>query len=210
MSRWTQKDVDALLAKNPKLRVTVQGKPAKKRSKPSISDKYRSVSERAFASEGYLVLLDQFGFMAHDVTIYHEPISLTLEGGKYSPDFLILTGLGERLFVEVKGSSRTRTATQGRGYASTRAKLRAAAERYYFFRWFEARREQGTWEIAEVISKKRRLKGIVDAQIRAGLKSYYGGLLTTGDGASEWLTMAKTVLDLLEMVEQLEQRVAGF
>ena len=71
-----------------------------------------------------------------------------LEGGSYLPDFLHVLDTGEMVIVEVKGSPKQK------GYASSRAKLHAAAERYPFFLWFQATyvKERGNedWNLEQI------------------------------------------------------------
>lgn len=67
------------------------------------------------------------------VLTMYEPLSFNLPGSRYTPDFLHILADGEQCFVEVKGSK------SQRGYRDARAKLRAAADVFPFYSWFEVR-----------------------------------------------------------------------
>lgn len=197
---WTQKDLDKALAKNPRVKVLSQTA-LKKPSAKVKPDEYKSAGERAFSTSGYLALLADLPAGTSIAQMYYEPKKFAIDGGGYTPDFLFLTDAGERLFVEVKGSKHQKN------YRSARCKLRAAAERYFFFRWFEATRVGGQWRIEEIVSKKRKLK-LLSPQARIALKNRMRELAI--DGAGVGITMPKTIIDLVEFIDLLEEQIAGY
>ena len=67
------------------------------------------------------------------VLTMYEPVTFHIPGSNYTPDFLHILADGEQCFVEVKGSKAQR------GYRDARAKLRAAADVFPFYSWFEVR-----------------------------------------------------------------------
>ncbi|MBX3004538.1 MAG: hypothetical protein KF821_01775 [Anaerolineales bacterium] len=91
---------------------------------------YRSRAERRWASEGQILIAELFHTPV-EVTLY-EPMSFSVPGGRYTPDFLHILSTGEQVFVEIKGSRRQTN------YRDARSKLRAAAEVYPYFHWVEA------------------------------------------------------------------------
>jgi hypothetical protein len=94
------------------------------------SQDYKSKAERHWAANGPLLIADEF-FTAVAVTLY-EPISFSLPGGRYTPDFLHILATGEMVFVEIKATRKQKN------YRDARSKLRAAAELYPYFYFVEA------------------------------------------------------------------------
>lgn len=63
-------------------------------------------------------------------TAIYEPFDLPVDGGSYLPDWLFVDSESLVMtFAEVKGSWQAKNARAGR------VKLKAAADRYWFFRW---------------------------------------------------------------------------
>ena len=93
--------------------------------------KYRSESERLWGDMyGQIYIQDVFG---HPVLQQnYEPITFSIPGGVYTPDFLYILNNGNMLFVEIKGSK------EQKNYRDARSKLRACAEVYYWAYWMEA------------------------------------------------------------------------
>ena len=101
--------------------------------------KYKSKAEEYFAQYGWLVVGDELG--QRIAWMQYEPMTFHLPGGKYTPDFLLITDTGRMVFVEVKGSNKEK------GYRDARSKLRAAASLHPWATWYEWRGGRGDWAL---------------------------------------------------------------
>ncbi len=115
------------------------------RAKAQLSrllDPYKSKTEARWAQIGAAWMGGCYGV---DVLEWrYEPISFTLPGGSYKPDFMYIFSDGMVIFVEVKGS------THQKNYRDARSKLRAAAELYPWFVFCEVKPVGGNWDIEEI------------------------------------------------------------
>lgn len=91
---------------------------------------FDSRSEAWWHEYGTLILADhlQVGI----VLMQYHPVTFSLPGGTYTPDFLHVTADGHIIIVEIKGSKRQHN------YRDARSKLRAAADLYRWATFFEA------------------------------------------------------------------------
>jgi len=92
---------------------------------------WASAEERWWLTCGPTLLGDELGSAV--VETRYIPLRFRLPGGWYTPDYLHILETGRMIFIEVKGSR------QQRNYRDARSKLRAAAEWYPFFAWYEVR-----------------------------------------------------------------------
>lgn len=116
----------------------------KSRAKIISTSIYRSTTEQRWAIQGRAIMGALIGQPVH-IELY-EPVTLKLPGGSYTPDFLYVFDDGLTAFVEVKGS------TKQRGYRDARAKLRAAAELYAIWDFYEVR-PGATWTVEKITRK---------------------------------------------------------
>jgi len=116
---------------------------------------YKSKLEEEFANHVGLILLED-ACQCEVALMLYEPCTWHLAGGKYTPDFCAFLQDGRVAFVEIKGgrgaspSLRSKAARAQKGYRDTRSKLRAAAETYPMFLWFEVRMGGGDCDIERI------------------------------------------------------------
>ncbi len=107
---------------------------------------FDSKTEQVFAEVGATLLGAHFG--KRIVVVEYHPLAFMLPGGRYSPDFIFVAEDGRATFVECKGTDKARN------YRDARSKLRAAASRFPYFTFVEARwpdqRRKLAWEIEEI------------------------------------------------------------
>jgi hypothetical protein len=117
-----------------------------------ITPPYRSTLEAEWAAVGPAVIAETTG-QPVAFTLY-EPLTFHLPGGSYTPDFLHILQDGEQCFVEVKaliiGKNGENNSRSQRGYRDARAKLRAAADVYPFYTWFEVRIARHTYDLERI------------------------------------------------------------
>lgn len=101
--------------------------------------KAESLEESRWQVMGVPLIENHFGKKV--VAWKPKAVSYTLPGGRYSPDFYYILEDGERINVEVKGS------TYQRGYRDSIAKMRAAATLYWFDKFILAMWEKGAWKL---------------------------------------------------------------
>jgi len=97
----------------------------------ALLPRYDSQAEVWWATHGALLIADELN-TAVALTEYHA-LTWHVPGGSYTPDFTHILADGRLVQVEIKGSRAQR------GYRDARSKLRAAASRYPWATWFEAR-----------------------------------------------------------------------
>lgn len=117
------------------------------------TDPYKSDVERRWAREGHLHLIAEFWEGRYVAETVYEGVSFSVAGGRFKPDFFLVLDSPEDdiepvfCFVEVKG----RRPSAQRNYRDSRSKLRAAAERYPWFYFYQAHPVKGgRWEIEPI------------------------------------------------------------
>jgi len=104
--------------------------------------KRRSAAEDRWESEGSIIL--QAHTELTTLAMRYEPVRFRIPGGHYTPDFMHILADRTIAFVEIKASRKQK------GYRDARSKLRAAAELYPWFHWFEARLTRDGWEVEKL------------------------------------------------------------
>ena len=118
-------------------------------------DRYKSVYEEIWASEGALLIADLF-ITPVAITLY-EPISFHVPGGRYTPDFQHILQTGEIVFVEIKATRFQKN------FRDAHSKLRAAAEVYPYYHWilaFAPHRTTPAWSLEQIGGRKLRLEAV--------------------------------------------------
>lgn len=110
-------------------------------------DEFDSEHERIWHEHGRIVFLAEHGeeYMIREMR--HHPVALRIPGGRYTPDFMVVTlqldGRYDYWFIEIKPADRIsksgKMVRPGKNRRDARAKLRAAAEVYPFWKFVEAR-----------------------------------------------------------------------
>jgi hypothetical protein len=99
-----------------------------------------------FAKVGALVLRGILGKKI--IHLDYHPVAFLLPGETYKCDFLALACDGSQYFVECKGTNKSKN------YRDARSKLRAAAARFPYWNFLEARwpdqRRELAWEIERI------------------------------------------------------------
>ena len=135
MARLRSRDINRL---GPAAREQIKARATVKGLKPYHP--YDSKTEQQFAKVGTILL---YGFLDKKIVhLEYHPIQFVLLGEIYEIDFLAIAADGEQFFVECKGTN------ESKNYRDARSKLRAAAARFPFWNFIEARWPDQKYEMA--------------------------------------------------------------
>lgn len=109
----------------------------------ALAPTYKSAAEEWWANMGPIIIGDELGSPVVDAR--YEPLALRIPGGSYKFDFYYLLADGREVALEVKGSKRQKN------YRDARSHLRAAAEWWPQWTWYEVRiARPGVFELERI------------------------------------------------------------